>query len=184
MGVPGGPAIMNAVVLTAVLSALNSGLYASSRMLFALTQRGDAPKALAKLSRRGVPIRSILLATVFGYGAVVMSYVSPDKVFAFLVNSYGTVAIFVYVMIAISQLRLRARLERESPGRLRVRMWGYPYLTYLTIAGMLGILLAMAFIEDQRSPLIFGVISLVALIVAFGLRLRFARTRAMPTMDS
>ncbi len=61
-----------------------------------------------------------------------MSYVSPHKVFAFLVNSYGTVAIFVYVMIAISQLRLRARLERESPGRLRVRMWGYPYLTYST----------------------------------------------------
>jgi GABA permease len=184
MGVPGGPAIMNAVVLTAVLSALNSGLYASSRMLFALTKRGDAPKALAKLSVRGVPIRAILLATVFGYAAVVMSYVSPHKVFAFLVNSYGTVAIFVYVMIAIAQLRLRARLERESPGRLRIRMWGYPYLTYLTIAGMLGILLAMAFIEDQRTPLIFGVISLMALIVAFGLRLRFGRTRAMQTMDS
>lgn len=84
---------MNAIVLTAVLSALNSGLYASSRMLFALTRRGDAPQALAKVSRNGVPTRAILVATVFGYGAVVMSYVSPDKVFAFLVNSYGTVAI-------------------------------------------------------------------------------------------
>ena len=78
---------MNAVVLTAVLSALNSGLYASSRMLFALTRHGDAPQALAKLSDNGVPVRAILLGTVFGYVAVVMSYVSPDTVFAFLVLS-------------------------------------------------------------------------------------------------
>jgi GABA permease len=173
MRIPGGPAIMNAVVLTAVLSALNSGLYASSRMLFALTRRGDAPKSLAKLSRTGVPVRAILLATVFGYAAVVMSYVSPDMVFAFLVNSYGTVAIFVYVMIAISQLRLRARLEREAPGRLRLRMWGYPYLTYLTIAGMCAIVVAMAFIPDQRTPLVFGIISLGVLLFIFAARLRF-----------
>ena len=173
MGIPAAAQIMNAVVLTAVLSALNSGLYASSRMLFALTRRGDAPRMLAKLSNNGVPIRAILLGTVFGYAAVIMSYVSPDTVFAFLVNSYGTVAIFVYVLIAISQLRLRARLEREDPARLRVRMWAYPYLTYVAIAGMVGIVLAMAFIPDQRTPLLFGCISLAALIAAFFARAPF-----------
>ena len=127
MGIPAAAQIMNAVVLTAVLSALNSGLYASSRMLFALTRRGDAPQGLAKLSRKGVPSRAILLGTLFGYGAVVMSYVSPDTVFAFLVNSYGTVAIFVYVFIAISQLRAartiwNGRIRRGSAsacGRIR-----------------------------------------------------------------
>jgi GABA permease len=102
-----------------------------------------------------------------------MSYVSPDTVFAFLVNSYGTVAIFVYVLIALSQLRLRARLEREDPARLRIRMWAYPYLTYLAIAGMLGIVLAMAFIPDQRTPLLFGVISLGLLLLGFCARVRF-----------
>jgi GABA permease len=181
MGVPAAAQIMNAVVLTAVLSALNSGLYASSRMLFALTGRGDAPKGLAKLSRNGVPARAILLGTLFGYGAVVMSKVSPDTVFPFLVNSYGTVAIFVYVSIALSQLRLRARLEKEDPARLRVRMWAYPYLTYLAIAGMLCILVAMAFIPDQRTPLIFGVISLGLLLLAFGARRRFGGKPDMET---
>jgi GABA permease len=173
LGVPAAAQIMNAVVLTAVLSALNSGLYASSRMLFALTRRGDAPQGLTKLSRSGVPTRAILLGTLFGYAAVIMSYVSPDTVFAFLVNSYGTVALFVYVLIAFSQLRLRARLEREDPARLAIRMWAYPYLTYLAIAGMLAILLAMAFIPEQRTPLIFGVASLAILLVAFGVRTRF-----------
>lgn len=170
MGVHSAAHIMNAVVLTAVLSALNSGLYASSRMLFALTRRGDAPRGLAKLSRYGVPARAILLGTVFGYAAVLMSYVSPDKVFAFLVNSYGTVAIFVYVLIAVSQLKLRGRLERDAPERLGVRMWGYPYLTYVTIVAMLGIVVAMGFIPDQRAPLAFGLLSVAALLAVFAAR--------------
>ena len=172
MGIPAAAQIMNAVVLTAVLSALNSGLYASSRILFALTRRGDAPAALAKLSRNGVPTRAILLGTLFGYGAVVMSYVSPNTVFAFLVNSYGTVAIFVYLLIAVSQLKLRARLEREDPARLILRMWGYPYLTYLTMAAMFAIVLAMAFIPAQRAALSFGLVSLGLLMAAFALRVK------------
>jgi GABA permease len=170
IGIPAAAQIMNAIVLTAVLSALNSGLYASSRMLFALTKRGDAPAGLAKLSRGGVPVRAILFGTVFGYASVVMAYISPDRVFAFLVDSYGTVAIFVYVLIALSELRLRARLERDSPERLIVRMWGYPYLTYLAIAGMIGIVVAMAFIPDQRMPLILGVVSLLFLLLAYAVR--------------
>jgi len=151
-------------------------------MLFALTRRGDAPEGLAKLSRHGVPTRAILLGTLFGYGAVVMSYISPDTVFAFIVNSYGTVAIFVYVLIAFSQLRLRARLEREDPARLGMRMWAYPYLTYLAIVGMLGIVLAMAFIPDQRTPLIFGIISLGILLLGFTARARFGRKPDIATL--
>jgi GABA permease len=93
-------------------------------------------------------------------------------VFAFLVNSYGTVAIFVYLLIALSQLRLRARLEREEPALLRIRIWGYPYLTYLAIAAMLGIVIAMGFIPEQRAPLEFGVASVGVLLLCFWMRRR------------
>ncbi|TES63532.1 amino acid permease [Burkholderia cepacia] len=175
MGLPAAANVMNAIVLTAVLSALNSGLYAASRMLFALTRHGDAPVALAKVNKRGVPVRAILLGTVFGYVSVVMSYVSPDTVFAFLVNSYGTVALFVYVLIAFSQLRLRKRLDPVAASKLRVRMWAYPYLTWVAIVGMVGILVAMAFIPDQRKPLWLGVASLAVLVVAYGLTRRSRR---------
>ncbi|MBY8607603.1 MAG: amino acid permease [Burkholderia sp.] len=175
MGLPAAANVMNAIVLTAVLSALNSGLYAASRMLFALTRHGDAPAALAKVNKRGVPVRAILLGTVFGYASVVMSYVSPDTVFAFLVNSYGTVALFVYVLIAFSQLRLRKRLDPVAASKLRVKMWAYPYLTWVAIIGMIGILVAMAFIPDQRKPLWLGVASLGVLVVAYGLTRRSRR---------
>ncbi|MET1078909.1 amino acid permease [Pseudomonas sp.] len=180
MGFDWAAHVMNAIVLTAVLSCLNSGIYASSRMLFALTKRGDAPRSLAKLSSSGVPRRAIFFGTLFGYLSVVMSYISPDTIFAFLVNSYGTVAIFVYVLIALSQLRLRAKLEREAPEKLKVRMWCYPYLTYVAIFGMLGIVTGMAFIPEQRMPLALGVVSLAILLLAFISRSIWRRIKGLP----
>jgi len=172
--IPSATTVMSLVILTAVLSALNSGLFASSRMLMALARRRDAPGALARLDSRGVPAAAILASTAFGYVTVVMSYISPDKVFAFLVDSYGTVAIFVYLLIALAELRLRRRLERDSPERLRVRMWGFPWLTRLAILAMLAIVAAMAVIPEQRAALLFGVISVVLLLALYGLR-RLAR---------
>jgi GABA permease len=178
MGVPAAAHIMNAVILTAVLSALNSGLYVSSRMLLALTRHGDAPKQLAQVNARGTPTRAILAGTVVGFVAVMMSYLSPGAVFPFLVKSNGTVALFVYVLIALSELRLRRRLEREAPEGMRVKMWGYPWLTVVALAGMGSILAAMAFIPDQRAPLLAGLASLAIVMALFFLRRVLARTPA------
>jgi len=143
----------------------------------ALAGRGDAPAAASRLDKRGVPVAAILASTAFGYATVVMSYLSPDRIFAFLVNSYGTVAIFVYVLIALAELRLRRRLEREAPERLRVRMWGYPWLTRITVAGMLAILAAMAVIPEQRVSLAFGLVSAAILLGAWLVR-RFTQREA------
>ena len=96
----------------------------------------------------------------------------------------GTVAIFVYVLIAVSQLRLRARLEREDPARLQVRMWCYPYLTWVAIAGMLGIVVAMAFIPEQRTPLMLGIASLVILLLAYGARLAWGIQPALAPRET
>jgi GABA permease len=168
--IPAATIVMSLVILTAVLSALNSGLFASSRMLMALAERRDAPGVVARLDGRGVPVAAILASTAFGYVAVAMSYLSPNGVFAFLVNSYGTVAIFVYVLIAVAELKLRRRLEQEHPERLKIRMWGYPWLTRIAIAAMLAILAAMSIIPEQRVSLAFGLISAAVLLDAYGLR--------------
>jgi GABA permease len=166
MGIPAAGQVMNAVILTAVLSALNSGLYASSRMLLALTRRGDAPAVLGHVNTRGVPVQATLAGTSVALLAIIMSYVSPGTVFAFLVNSYGTVALFVYFMIALSQLQLRRQLERDAPEKLVVRMWGFPWLTYFAIAVMALNIVAMAFIPGQRIPLTVGVASGIGILGA------------------
>jgi len=175
--IPAAATVMSLVILTAVLSALNSGLFASSRMLMALARRGDAPAIVSTLDARGVPVAAILGSTAFGYVTVAMSYLSPDRIFAFLVNSYGTVAIFVYVLIAVAELRLRRRLENEMPERLRMRMWGYPWLTRLAIVAMLAIVAAMSVIPAQRAALAFGLVSVVVLLSAYALR-RVVRMQA------
>lgn len=160
IGIPAAAQIMNFVVLTAVLSCLNSALYANSRMLFGMAQKGDAPKAFLKLSKKGVPVRAILFSTLFSYVAVIFSYVSPDKIFLFLINSSGAVALLVYLVIAFSHLRMRRKFDRENPDALQIKMWLFPYLTYAVILAISGIYIAMLFIESLRVQVILT--SLVA----------------------
>ena len=115
VGIPATEQIMNAIVLTAVLSCLNSGIYIASRMMFVLSGNGDAPKSMEKLNSRGVPVRAILAATAFGFLSVIAQAISPDGLFQFLLNSSGVVVLIVYVMICASQLVLRKRLEQNDP---------------------------------------------------------------------
>lgn len=165
--VPAAGTIMNAVVLTAVLSCLNSALYTSSRMLHALARRGDAPAALGRVGRAGVPRPAVLAGTLVGYAAVFVAYLSPDLIFQFLVNSYGAVALFVYLAVAASQVRLR---HREGPGELR--MWFFPWLSYLTITVMAVVVAAMAFLPDTSSQFWFSLLTLAVVLVASEVRRR------------
>ncbi len=170
MGIPYADQVMNAVVLTAVLSCLNSGLYTASRMLFVLAERKEAPQRLVRVNRRGVPAWAILSSTVVGFLSVIAAYTSPDTVFLFLLNSSGAVILFVYLLIAISQLVLRRRTPDEE---LVVRMWLYPFLTILTIVGVLAVLVQLGLSADTRSQLVLGLGSWAVALVAW------AVTRAM-----
>jgi GABA permease len=166
IGIPGSADIMNAIVVTAVLSCLNSGIYTASRMLFALARRGDAPHALLEVNTRRVPVKAILLSVTIGFLSVIFDAVSPNTVFLFLLNSSGAVALFCYVLIAVAELRMRRRLEREDPERLTLRMWLFPWLTYLAIAAMVAVIVSMAFVKSVRSQLIPSLISLVVVLAA------------------
>ena len=180
MGIPFAPDIMNFVVLTAVLSVLNSSLYTTSRMLFALTRHNDAPKFFLRTTRRGVPMWAILAGTIFGYVSVLLYYFFPEEIFTWLINASGAIALFVYLLVAISELVMRRRLERNAPERLQLRMWLYPWLTYLSIGAIAAVLIAMAVIPDQRPLLIASVISAVVILVAYLLRRQFGPPEQSP----
>lgn len=164
IGIPGAATIMNVIVLTAVLSCLNSGVYVTSRVLFTLAAHGDAPQAMVKLSSRRVPARTILIGSSFGYLAVIASVVSPSRVFAFLVNASGAIMLIIYLITALAQIRLRRRLEREEPGRLVIRMWLFPWATRLVILAILAVLAAMAFTPALASQL-YASLACVAVVV-------------------
>jgi len=144
MGIPGAATIMNGIVLVAVLSCLNSGLYVTSRVLFTLAARGDAPQALVSADSSKVPARAILIARRFCYVAFAASDLSPKLVFSFLVTASGALMLIVYLMIAASQIRMRRHFEKTAPERLSIRVWLFPWLSYVTVAAICFILAAMA----------------------------------------
>ncbi|MEV6882431.1 amino acid permease [Streptomyces sp. NPDC051135] len=170
LGIPNAGEIMNFIVLTSVLSCLNSGLYTASRMAFSLGERGDAPKAFARTTRRGVPQTAILSSVVFGFVAVFFNYKFPDTVFLFLLNSSGAVALFVWLAICFSQLRLRKIIQAEAPEKLVVRMWLYPYLTWAAaavIVFVLGYMLTDTEHDGRSTVLLSLLVAAIVLVVAF-----------------
>ncbi|MEW2433551.1 amino acid permease [Streptomyces caniferus] len=184
IGIPHAGQIMNVIVLTAVLSCLNSGLYTASRMAFSLGQRGDAPKAFARTNSRGVPQAAILASVLFGFIAVGFNYLWPTTVFQFLLNSSGAVALFVWLVICFSQLRMRGIILRENPDKLVVRMWLFPYLTWATVA-MISFVLVYMLTDDSegggRIQVLLSVLLAVLVVAVSLVRDRLGRNSAEKT---
>jgi GABA permease len=170
LGIANAGEIMKFIVLTSVLSCLNSGLYTASRMAFSLGERGDAPKAFARTTSRGVPRNAIIVSVVFGFVAVFFNYEYPESVFLFLVNSSGAVALFVWLVICFSQLRMRKIIQAESPEKLVVRMWLYPYLTWATaglIVFILGYMLTDTEHDGRTTVLLSLLVAAIVIAIAF-----------------
>ena len=149
LNVPGAKLVVDLVVLVAVTSCMNSGLYTASRMLHSLAARGEALPITGRVSRNGVPVVAVLLSTLAGFAGCAVNYVFPGKVFGFLLSTTGSIALLVYLVIAVSQLRMRARAERE--GRPPAfRMWLFPWLTWLVIGTIVMVLGYMLFSDAYR----------------------------------
>jgi lysine-specific permease len=106
-GVAFAASVMNAIILTAVLSAGNSGMYASTRMLWDLAREGKAPKFLAKLDKRGVPVNSLIVTSLVGTLAFLASFFGDGAVYTWLLNASGMSGFIAWLGIAISHYRFR-----------------------------------------------------------------------------
>ena len=177
--IPGLAVMMEVVVVIALLSAFNANLYGTSRMAFSLAARGDGPPALLRVSGQDVPVTSVLVSVAFALVSVLANWLLPERLLGFLLNAVGSSLVVIWIVIAISQLRLRRRLEAD--GRLTVRMWGFPYLSWLTL-GLLVALVALMLTDDAARAQVVATAGLVLVVVAIyhvreRLRTR-ARTRA------
>ena len=167
LDVPHAGAIMDFVVLIALLSAMNANIYGASRMSYSLVTRGQGMAFLGKVSG-GVPRRTVLASSAFGFFAVLLSYWWPDTVFTWLLNMIGGAILVVWGFIAVSQIRTRRRLEAEAPEKLVVRMWAFPALTYVALVAMAAVLVLMARNDATRLQLYFTG-GLTASLVVVGL---------------
>ncbi|GII92068.1 amino acid permease [Sinosporangium siamense] len=161
LGIPGAATLMNLVVLVAVVSILNAGVYGSSRMLMALAARGEAPAVLGRVAPSGVPVPAVLAGASVGVVAVVLAVLFPGEVFGFLLNASGLLTLLLYLVIAASQLKLRRTLPQDG----EVRMWGHPWLSAAVIVVLLAALAAVV-TSPGTLPIIAGVATVLALTYA------------------
>ncbi|BCQ51364.1 GABA permease [Burkholderia gladioli] len=178
IGIPHAKAVVDVIVLVSVASCLNSALYTASRMLFSLATRGDAPAALRRTDPSGTPRAAVLASTAFGFLTVIANYVMPEQVFGFLLATSGAIALLVYLVIAISQLRMRRMLDAEGTA-LALRMWIFPWLTWAVILFIVAVLAVM--LSQPAHRLEVGATAVLALgvVIAFWLNRR-ARAAARP----
>lgn len=161
--IPGLAVLMEVVVVVALMSAFNANVYGTSRMAFSLAQRGDGPRGLLRVSRHDVPVAAVLVSVVFALISVLLNWLLPDQLLGFLLNAVGSSLVVIWIVIAVSQLRLRRRLE--AAGLLTVRMWGFPYLSWLTL-GLLVALVGLMLVDDGARPQVFATAALVGIVVA------------------
>ena len=105
---------INAIILTAVLSAGNSGLYASTRMLYAMAKEGDAPKVFTKLNSRGVPVPALLATAAFGVFAFLTSLIGEGTAYNWLINISGMSGFIAWLGIAIAHYRFRRAFHAQG----------------------------------------------------------------------
>jgi aromatic amino acid permease len=178
-GVPGLARVMEVVVVVALLSAFNANVYGTSRMAYSLAQRGDGPPTLLRLSRPGVPVTAVLLSVACALVSVLLNWLLPQTLLGILLNAAGASLVVLWIAVAVSQLRLRGRLQRQ--GALTVRMWGFPWLSRVTLALLLALVVLMATDDAARAQLLATTGLVLAVVAVYAVRARArARARAHP----
>ena len=175
---------MSAIILTAVLSCLNSAFYVCSRVLFVLAEHGDAPQWLIQLNARRVPTRSVWMGSLAGVLGIFAATAHSQKVFAFLVNASGALMVFIYMMIVVAHLRVRRRREASGVPAPALTMWFFPWADYLALGGMAAVLIAMALTPDMQQDLKASVLSFAVALGAFYFVNSRRRSRALESPAS
>ncbi len=167
--IAGAAAVVNFVILIAALSAMNSQLYITTRMLFSLSRAGFAPARLGKLTSSGVPIGALFVSTLGIAVAALLNFLYHDRSFLLMlaISMFGPM--FTWFMIFITHLNFR---RRNAHAALAFRMWGYPWTSLAGALLMLAALITTLFTPAFHPTLIYGIPFLVILTAVYFLRHR------------
>ena len=157
IGMPFAGDIMNFVVLTAVLSAANSGLYVCSRMVWSLAQEGMIPRKLAKTNFHGVPVFAVMFSMAGSLLALLSSVVAASTVYLALVAVSGLATLVVWASVSVCHLRFRHQwlAQGHTVGELKYRAPGYPFVPIAAIVMCVGALVLVICDPSQRSTLLY-----------------------------
>lgn len=176
VGIPFAADIMNFVIITALLSAGNSGLFSCARMLYSLADEGHAPKALKRLTRRGIPLLALSVSMVGGLASLISSVAAPETVYLALVSVAGFAVVGVWMSITASHFFHRRAFVRNG-GRVADLAYKAPFFPVVPILAFGLCLLSLVGIASdpaQVAALYFGIPFVAACYLYF--HFRYGRT--------
>ncbi|WP_413154688.1 amino acid permease [Bartonella sp. cb54] len=167
LGISSAANVLNIVVVTAAISAMNSGMYGAGRMIHGLSHEGYALKKFQYLSKNGIPIFVILLILVVFLFGVFLNYLYHDRLF-FLIAAMATFAtVFVWMMILLSQIFMRLRMSQRVQRDLKFPIPLWPIGSIFSILFMIFIFGLLWFFDDTRPVLIIGISWILWLVICF-----------------
>lgn len=169
LGIGSAATILNIVVITAAVSAINSDVFGAGRMLFGMSSRGQAPQVFQKISKNGVPWMTVVVMAGVLLIGVLLNYLIPENVFLIIASIATFATVWVWLMILLSQVAMRRKMSKEQIKALDFPVIGWPYAPAFAIAFMLFILAMMGYFPDSRPALYVGITWLVLLCIAYNI---------------
>ncbi|MEE4618270.1 amino acid permease [Pseudomonas alliivorans] len=169
LGIASAATILNIVVISAAVSAINSDIFGAGRMMYGLARDGQAPASFARLSRQGVPWMTVLIMGVTLLGGVVLNYLIPKDVFLLIASLATFATVWVWLMILLTQVAMRRAMSAEEVAELKFPVPFWPYAPAAAIVFMLFIFGVLGYFPDNRAALIVGAVWIVLLVIAYRL---------------
>lgn len=183
LGIKTAAGILNFVVITASLSAINSDVFGVGRMLFGMAEQGHAPKMFTKISKRGVPWVTVLFMMVGLLFAAYLNYIIPENVFLIIASLATFATVWVWIMILFSQIAFRRQLTPEQVKGLDFPLRGGVTTSIVALVFLFGIIGLIGYFPTTRVSLYVGVAWIILLVVAYYIRKVIADKATTITVD-
>ncbi|MDT3230192.1 amino acid permease [Pseudomonas sp. rhizo25] len=167
LGIGSAATILNIVVISAAVSAINSDIFGAGRMMYGLAQQGQAPKGFAQLSRQGVPWMTVVVMGAALLGGVVLNYLIPENVFLLIASIATFATVWVWLMILFTQVAMRRSMTKEQVAELKFPVPFWPYAPAAAIVFMLFVFGVLGYFPDTQAALMVGAVWIVLLILAY-----------------
>lgn len=177
MGITIAAGILNFVVITASLSAINSDVFGVGRMLHGMAGQGHAPKMFSKVSRRGIPWVTVLVMMAALLVAVYLNYIMPENVFLVIASLATFATVWVWIMILFSQIAFRRKLSKKQISELEFPLRGGMFTSVIAIVFLFFIIGLIGYFPTTRVSLYAGLVWVVVLLVGYVFKLHHDRKK-------
>ena len=167
LGISSAATVLNIVVITAAVSAINSDIFGAGRMMYGLAIQGQAPKGFAQLSAQGVPWMTVLVMGVALLCGVVLNYLIPENVFLLIASIATFATVWVWLMILVTQIAMRRSMSAEEVAQLKFPVPFWPVAPIVATLFMVFVFGVLGYFPDSQAALVVGAVWIGLLVVAY-----------------